>query len=80
VTPLRKPGPPPFHQLQLPLTCIEPCIFCPRFEPPLCVTAPSVMRNGPPQEGGRLYLTYFSSGPAMKTCLVSNEVSRWQSR
>jgi hypothetical protein len=39
----RTPPPTPlvFHQLQVPLTCIEPCIFRPRFfDPPLCVTAP----------------------------------------
>ena len=38
-----------FHPLQVPLTCIEPCIF----RPPV---RPSVMRNGPP--------TVMRNGPA----------------
>ena len=61
-----------FHQLQVPLTCIEPCIF----RPPV---RPSVMRNGPLPlcVTGRLRSTNSSSGPAMKTCLIfSNEDRR----
>jgi hypothetical protein len=43
------------------------------------LTAPCVMRNeAPPKEVGAS--TCSSSGPAMKTCLTSNEVWRWQSR
>jgi hypothetical protein len=38
---------------------------------------PSVMRGSPVKVGAS---TYSPSGPAMKTCLTSNEVSRWWSR
>jgi len=45
-TPLRSPlG---FSSWGALLTCIEPCIFRPRFEIALRGTTPSVMRNGPP--------------------------------
>jgi hypothetical protein len=33
-------------QPQVPLTCIDPCVFAAVFEHSLRVTAPSVMRNG----------------------------------
>jgi hypothetical protein len=32
---------------------------------------------GAPRIHGELASTYSSSGPTMKTCLISNEVSRW---
>jgi hypothetical protein len=38
-----------------------------------------VMRNGAPLKKVGAS-TYSSSGPTMKRCLISNEVSRWWSR
>jgi hypothetical protein len=81
MTPLQKlgppSGPPGFSQLssaRVPLTCIEPCIFSPSFLRSRN-SPPSVMRNGAPRKKVGAS-TCSPSGPAMKTCLTPNEVSR----
>ena len=53
-------------------TCIEPCIFRLRFWPRVMRNAPSrYASSGPRKKVGAF--TDSSSGPAMKTCLSSDE-------
>src|SRR5258708_6260139 len=84
MTPLQKLGPPLRTPLVFPSyrarggrsRASNPAFFVLVFEVALRVTAPFVMRNGPPEEGGRLYpLVVRSSHEELPTAESSAQAS-----